>query len=99
MNTTDSKQFALGAMFLATVMVAADPAVMQLMKDNGLTSVPAFLLYNPTLRREPIILKDLVSEQQLLDAIRYNFERSQKSGKDDRFLAPSPITLPREMQL
>ena len=53
-----------------------DPAVMQLMKDNGLISVPAFLLYSPACRDEPIILKDLVTEEQLLDAIRYNSERS-----------------------
>ena len=50
----------------------ADPVVMQLMKDNGLTSVPAFLLYSPACREEPIILKDLVTEEQLLDAIRGN---------------------------
>ena len=54
-----------------------DPAVMQLMKDNDLISIPAFLLYSPAFRRAPIILKDLVSEKQMLDAIRYNAERSQ----------------------
>lgn len=57
----------------------ADPAVMKLMKDNGLISVPAFLLYSPACRDEPIILKDLVTEEQLLDAIRYNSERSQNN--------------------
>ena len=62
----------------------ADPAVMQLMKDNGLTSVPAFLLYNPTFRREPIILKDFVSEEQLLNAIRFNSERSQNKEMDKK---------------
>ena len=56
-----------------------DPAVMQLMKDNGLISVPAFLLYSPACRDEPIILKDLVTEEQLLDAIRYNSERSHNN--------------------
>ena len=61
-----------------------DPAVMRLMKDNGLISVPAFLLYNPDFRREPIILKDLVSEEQLLDAIRYNSERSQNKAMDTK---------------
>lgn len=53
----------------------ADPDVIQLMKDHGLISVPAFLLYNPARRDEPIILKDLVTEEQLLDAIRSNSER------------------------
>ena len=57
----------------------ADPAVLQLMKDNGLVSLPAFFLYNPAFRDEPIILKDLVTEEQLLDAIRYNSERSQNN--------------------
>jgi thiol:disulfide interchange protein len=56
-----------------------DPAVMQLMKDNGLNSVPAFLLYSPTCRDEPIILKDWVTEEQLLGAIRYNSGRSQNN--------------------
>ena len=54
-----------------------DLAVMQLMKDTGLISIPAFLLYNPAFRREPIILKDFVSEEQLLDAIHFNSERSR----------------------
>ena len=45
-----------------------DPAVMQLMKANGLISIPAFLLYNPSCPEEPIILKDLVSEEQLMEA-------------------------------
>jgi hypothetical protein len=47
------------------------------MKDNRLISVPAFLLYSPTCRDEQIILKDLVTEEQLLDAIRYNSGRSK----------------------
>lgn len=53
----------------------ADPDVIQLMKDHGLISVPVFLLYNPARREDPIILKDLVTEEQLLDAIRSNSER------------------------
>lgn len=55
----------------------ADPDVMQLIKDNGLISIPAFLLYSPACREEPIILNDLVTEEQLLDAIRYNSRRLQ----------------------
>ncbi|XZE36228.1 hypothetical protein SH501x_001786 [Pirellulaceae bacterium SH501] len=55
----------------------ADPDVIQLMKDHGLISVPAFLLYNPARREDPIILKDLVTEEQLLDAIRSDSERSR----------------------
>jgi thiol:disulfide interchange protein len=61
-----------------------DPAVMQLMKDNGLISIPAFLLYNPAFRRDPIILKDFVSEEQLLDAIRFNSARSQDKEMDKK---------------
>lgn len=61
-----------------------DPAVMQLMKDNDLISIPAFLLYNPVFRREPIILKDIVSEKQLLNAIRYNAERSLSKAMDTK---------------
>ena len=53
-----------------------DPAVMQLMKDNGLNSLPAFLIYSPAIPNEPIILKGLVSQQELLEAIRRNSERS-----------------------
>jgi thiol:disulfide interchange protein len=56
----------------------ADPDVMQLMKDNGLIAIPAFLLYSPACREEPIILKDWVTEEQLLDAIRYNSRRSKE---------------------
>jgi len=53
-----------------------DPAVKQLMIDNGLTCVPAFLLFNSVFPNDPVILRDLVSKEQLLDAIRYNAARS-----------------------
>ena len=61
-----------------------DPAVMQLMKDNNLISIPAFLLYSPACRDDPIVLKDIVSEEKLLDAIRYNAERSQNKAFDTK---------------
>lgn len=72
---------------LATLRADAtnvDSAVMHLMKANGLTSVPAFLLYSPAFRDQPIILKDIVSEEQLLDAIRYNSARSQTETMNTR---------------
>jgi thiol:disulfide interchange protein len=53
-----------------------DPAVMQLMKDKGLNSLLAFLIYSPAVPNEPIILKDLVSQRELLETIRCNSERS-----------------------
>jgi len=59
-----------------------DPAALQLMTDNGLISVPVFLIYNLAFPREPIILKDLVSEEQLLEAIRYNSGRTQNKAMD-----------------
>jgi suppressor for copper-sensitivity B len=61
-----------------------DPAVMQLMKNNDLISIPAFLLYSPACRDKPIVLKDIVSEEQLLDAIRCNSERSQNKAMDTK---------------
>ncbi len=49
-----------------------DSAVTQLMKDVGLSTVPAFLIYSPKLPNDPIVLRDAVSAKDLVDAICYN---------------------------
>jgi len=85
-NSSDSYQAIRdnGITALRADATNGDPAVMQLMKDNGLISIPAFLLFNPKFPREPLILKDLTSKVQLLDAIRYNAGRSQNKPLDTK---------------
>jgi suppressor for copper-sensitivity B len=73
-----------GLITLRADVTNLDPAAMKLMQDTGLISVPAFILYNPAYPSDPIVLKDLVSEEQLIDAIRYNSERSQNHGMDTK---------------
>lgn len=73
-----------GLLTLRADLTNLDPAAVQLMKDTGLTTIPAFMLYNPAFPTDPMVLKDLVSEEQLLDAIRYNSERTQKHGMDSK---------------
>jgi thiol:disulfide interchange protein len=53
-----------------------DPSVVQLLRDNGLVSMPAFLLYHPAFPHDPLILRDAVSKEQLQNAIRFNAKRS-----------------------
>jgi suppressor for copper-sensitivity B len=79
-NSVDAHRFIRdnGLTTLRADATNVDPAVMQLMKDNGLRSIPAFLIYSPAFPNEPIVLNDLVSEEQLLEAIRSNSERSKR---------------------
>jgi thiol:disulfide interchange protein len=60
-----------------------DLEVKSLMDENSLITLPAFLLYNPSSRNEPTILNDLVSEEQLLAAIRSNSMRSSERVADE----------------
>jgi thiol:disulfide interchange protein len=71
-----------GLQTLRADMTNLDPAALQVAKDTGLTSIPAFIIYNPDFPSDPIVLKDFVSEEQFLDAIRYNSQRSQNNGMD-----------------
>ena len=48
-----------------------DPSVVELMKKNGISTVPAFAMYSPKAPDVPVILRDLVSEAHLIEAINY----------------------------
>jgi suppressor for copper-sensitivity B len=79
-----------GLQTLRADMTNLDPAAVKLAKDNGLITIPAFIIYNPDFPSDPIVLKDLVSEDQLLDAIRYNSQRSQNNGMDAKGSIDAP---------
>ena len=77
-NSADSYRFIRdhGLVTLRADMTHNDPAVVQLLRDNGLVSLPAFLLYHPAFPHDPLILKDAVSKEQLQNAIRLNAKRA-----------------------
>ena len=79
-NSIDAYRFirAHGLVTLRADLTNYDPVVVQLLRDHGLVSVPAFLLFHPAFPNDPIILKDLVSQEQLFRAIRSNAERSNE---------------------
>ncbi|HBE70130.1 MAG TPA: hypothetical protein DDW52_18435 [Planctomycetaceae bacterium] len=57
-----------------TVFLRADwtnksPVVTELLHEHALTSVPATIVYCPN-REAPILLLDLVTEEQIVDAVR-----------------------------
>ncbi|XZE36695.1 thioredoxin family protein [Pirellulaceae bacterium SH501] len=79
-----------GLQTLRADLTNLDPAAVQLAKDTGLDSVPAFIIYNPGFPSDPIVLKDFVSEKQLLDAIRYNSQRSKHNGMDAKGSIDAP---------
>lgn len=77
-SSTDSYRFIRehGLVTLRADLTNYDPAVVQLLRDNGLVSIPAFLLYHPAFPHEPLILRDVVSKEQLQAAIRSNAKRA-----------------------
>ncbi len=82
-NSVDSYRFIRdhGLVTLRADLTNNDPEVVQLLRDNGLVSMPAFLLYHPAFPHDPLILRVAVSKELLQNAIRFNAKRTIDQSK------------------